>query len=47
MLVRPKDQDSKEKKSGVIYGYQCRAIDCGEEYLLRHPGSWGRGTKNT
>ena len=30
MLVRPKDQDPKEK-SGVIYSYQCEAIDCGEE----------------
>ena len=33
MLVRPKDQDPKEKKSGVIYSYQCGAIDCGEEYI--------------
>ena len=33
MLVRPKDQDLKEKKSGVIYSYQCGAIDCGEEYI--------------
>ena len=32
MLVWPKDQDPKEKKSGVIYSYQCGAIDCGEEY---------------
>ena len=33
MLVRPKNQDPKEKKSGVIYSYQCGAIDCGEEYI--------------
>ena len=33
MLVRPKDQDPKEKKSGVIYSYQCGTIDCGEEYI--------------
>ena len=33
MLARPKDQDSNEKKSGVIYTYQCGAIDCGEEYI--------------
>ena len=33
MLVKPKDQDPKEKKSGVIYSYQCGAIDCGEEYI--------------
>ena len=33
MLVRPKDQDPKEKKSAVIYSYQCGSIDCGEEYI--------------
>ena len=33
VLVRPKDQDPKEKKSGVIYSYQCGAINCGEEYI--------------
>ena len=33
LLVRPKDQDPKEKKSGVIYSYQCEAIDCGKEYI--------------
>ena len=33
VLVKPKDQDPKEKKSGVIYSYQCGAINCGEEYI--------------
>ena len=33
MLVRPKDQDPKEKKSRVIYSNQCGAIDCVEEYI--------------
>ena len=33
MLVRPKDQDPNEKKSGVIYSYQCVVIDCREEYI--------------
>ena len=32
-LVRPKDQDSKEKKSRVIYSYQCGAIGCTEGYI--------------
>ena len=32
MLVRLKDQDTKEKKNGVIYSHQCGAIDCGEGY---------------
>ena len=33
LLVRPKDQDPKEKKNEVIYSYQCGAINCGEEYI--------------
>ena len=33
LLVRPEDQDPKEKKSWVVYRYQCGAIDCGEEYI--------------
>ena len=33
MMVRLKDWDHKEKKSGVIYSYQCGAIDCDEEYI--------------
>ena len=34
VIVKPKDQDPKEKKSGVIYCYQCEAITCGgEEYI--------------
>ena len=33
VLVKPKDQDPKEKKSGVIYCYQCGVINCGEEYI--------------
>ena len=32
ILVKPKDKDPEEKKHGVIYCYQCSAIDCGEEY---------------
>ena len=33
VLVKPKDKDPKEKKSGVIYSYQCEAINCYEEYI--------------
>ena len=32
LLVKPKDKDPKENASGVIYSYQCGAINCGEEY---------------
>ena len=33
LLMKPKDQDPKEKKSGVIYSYQCTNIACNEEYI--------------
>ena len=33
ILVKSKDKDPEEKISGVIYCYQCPAIDCGEEYI--------------
>ena len=41
VLMRPKDQDPKEKKSGVIYSFQCNHITCDEEYIgetARTPG---------
>ena len=33
LLVRPKDQDPKEKKSVVIYSYQCGETASDEEYI--------------
>ena len=33
VLMKPKDQDPKEKKSGVIYSFQCKHITCNEEYI--------------
>ena len=30
LLVRPKDQN---RKSNVIYSYQCTEVDCDEEYI--------------
>ena len=31
--MKPKDQDPKEKKSRVIYSFQCNHIACNEEHL--------------
>ena len=31
--MKPKDQDPKEKKSGINYSYQCTKIACDEEYI--------------
>ena len=33
LLVKPKDQDPMDKKSGAIYMYQCGELACNEEYI--------------
>ena len=33
ILISPKDQDPKDKKSGVIYSYQCNNTACNKEYI--------------
>ena len=33
ILMKPKDQDHKDNKSGIIYSYQCYHLDCDEEYI--------------
>ena len=47
LLVRPKDEDPKEKASGVIYSYQCGTINCGEEYISETSRTLGNATKTT
>ena len=32
-LMKPKDQDPKDNKSGLIYSYKCQDITCREEYI--------------
>ena len=32
-LMHPKDKDSRDNKSGVIYSLQCNNITCNEEYI--------------
>ena len=33
LFMKPKDQDPIDKKSGVIYSYQCNNLACDEEYI--------------
>ena len=33
ILMKPKDKDPEDSKSGVIYSYQCPHLDCDEEYI--------------
>ena len=37
ILMKPKDQDPMDKKSGVIYSYQCNGIACNEKYIQETP----------
>ena len=33
LLMSPKDKDPIQKRSGVIYRYQCNRVECDEEYI--------------
>ena len=45
VLMKPKDQDPKEKKSGVIYSYQCNHLACNEEYIGETARTLGERSK--
>ena len=47
ILMKPKDQDPKDKKSGVIYSYQCNNIACDEEYIRHSQDPGGKDARNT
>ena len=38
--MAPKDQDTIQKKSGVIYRYQCDRVECDEEYIGESLNFW-------
>ena len=33
LLVAPKDQDTIQKKCGVLYRYKCNRVECDKEYI--------------
>ena len=41
LLLHPKDRDTIFKKSGVIYRYRCRRVDCEEEYIGQSGRTFG------
>ena len=43
--MKPKDQDPKEKKSGVIYSLQCNLLTCNEEYTGEKVRTLGKRCK--
>ena len=44
-LMKPKDQDPKDNRSGLIYSYKCQDITCGEEYIGETAQTMGDGCK--
>ena len=45
-LMKPKDQDPMDSKSGVIYRYQCNHLNCDEEYIGETPRTLGKEERN-
>ena len=45
LLMAPKDQDTIQKKSGVIYRYQCDRVECDEEYIGESSRTFGERFK--
>ena len=43
--MRAKDQDTRDRRSGVIYSYKCEYITCGEEYIGETSRSLGERYK--
>ena len=43
--MKPKDQDPKDNKSGIIYSYQCKHLDCNEEYIEETAWTFGERRK--
>ena len=45
ILVKPKDKDPMDKKSGAIYYYQCGKLTCNEEYIGETSRTFGERFK--
>ena len=45
VLMKQKDQDPKDSKSGIIYSYWCGDITCSKEYIGETSGSLGKRYK--
>ena len=47
LLVKPKDKNPVEKKSGATYVYKCGELACDEEYTGETPRTLGERTRRT
>ena len=43
--MAPKDQDSMQKRSGVIYRYKCDRVECDDEYIGESSRTFGERFK--
>ena len=46
ILMKPKDTDPKDSKSGLIYSYKCPQLDCDEKYIEETGRTLGERRKN-
>ena len=47
ILMKLKDTDPKDSKSGLIYSYKCPQLDCNEEYIGETGRTLGERRRNT
>ena len=45
VLMKPKDQNPRDNKSGVIYSYQCNHLACNEKYIRETSRTLGERRK--
>ena len=45
ILIKPKNRDPKDSKSGLIYSYQCPQLDCNDEYIRETARTLGERRK--
>ena len=45
LLMTPKDKDHITKKSGIIYRYKCKRVDCDDEYIGESSRTFGERYK--
>ena len=47
LLMTPKDKDHITKKSGIIYRFKCKRVDCEDEYIGESSRTLVRNIKST
>ena len=45
LLMAPRDKDHITKKSGIIYRFKCKRVDCGDNYIEESSRTFGERFK--